>query len=627
MEFEEKVNIGDLVLPSNSTDISNMETIEMKEEPLEQSRSMISIHEGNTSGELIMVHERINSPSSEPYSQDTGSLKVTDKSVSDAKVELSDMEPVKEPLKTQQKIQIQNVKKEKYGNGDFEDVSKKSRSKIWEHFWLNKSTSMVRCNHCSIFLKLHRGRMHFMHFHLNSKHSITVPKNTLPKVCKTSRKCCVPKCTTNTNVKYYSIPEDTKRKQEWFDACKLPPSTKISSKICWKHFLQSDFRNEVNDESIAQNELGDLKKNVVPSQNLPEDSDQITTKDQIYQKEENNLESNSGDMLDATKNDIHKCDICENTFKSKLTLCTHERNCRLEKRAVKPLENLNIIEKHAEKFFDGGAVFHKKDFSLDSSPKKQIRQIHEVKKQVLCEICPFLQLSSTKEVMSHRRETHMKEKKIGCPYCKQSVNVWGRLKLHIDAKHPQHAEKKFSCDKCPKSFIFETSCTIHKLRAHNEIVCDICGAKFKKKQVLDNHMIAKHNTGEGAQFSCEKCEYSTISKCELAVHKKSNHDFGSHKKCPHCDYKTATNQKLNRHIDNNHSDKDTGKKHVCEKCEKSFMFESSLTDHVKYLCEHSGQCPHCDYKTPTDQILKGHIENNHSDQVIPDFCLSECSLT
>ena len=337
-----------------------------------------------------------------------------------------------------------------------------------------------------------------------------------------------------------------------------------------------------------------------------------------------------GNNLDSE--DINSCLNCENRFKSKSALHTHERNCILKKGAqAKILKNLNLSEKHAEKFFDGDAVFHKKDFSLDSSPKKQIRQIHEDKKQVLCEICAILQLSSLKEVMSHRREIHMKEEKIGCPYkdCKKTMNEWGSLELHIDAKHPKHAEKKFSCDKCPKSFIFEKSCNFHRLRAHNrkEIVCDICGAKFKKKKVLDSHVIATHNTGEGAKFSCEKCEYTTISKHRLAGHKKYNHDSGSHKQCPHCKYKTATNQKLNRHIDSNHSDKDTEKSNVCEKCGKSFMLESSLTDHVKYLCDHSGQCPHCDYKAPTQQKFKRHIDNNHSDQVIPDFCLSECSLT
>ena len=45
IDFEEKVDINDLVFPSESTSISNMETIDIKEEPLQQNRNMISIHE------------------------------------------------------------------------------------------------------------------------------------------------------------------------------------------------------------------------------------------------------------------------------------------------------------------------------------------------------------------------------------------------------------------------------------------------------------------------------------------------------------------------------------------------------------------------------------------------------
>ena len=98
-------------------------------------------------------------------------------------------------------------------------------------------------------------------------------------------------------------------------------------------------------------------------------------------------------------------------------------------------------------------------------------------------------------------------------------------------------------------------------------------------------MIIKHNA-EGTQVSCDNCAFSTISRVKLIRH-RSNHHSAIQKQCPHCNYKTRTNQKLNRHIDNNHSDHDAEKKHVCEKCGKPFMFESSLTDHVKYLCKNS----------------------------------------
>jgi len=77
---------------------------------------------------------------------------------------------------------------EKHGNGGFEDVSKKSKSKIWEHFLLNKSTSMASCNICSKLLKVHGGGTKSMHFHLKAKHSISVPKIMSRSLAQMGRK-------------------------------------------------------------------------------------------------------------------------------------------------------------------------------------------------------------------------------------------------------------------------------------------------------------------------------------------------------------------------------------------------------------------------------------------------------
>ena len=77
---------------------------------------------------------------------------------------------------------------EKHGNGGFEDVSKTSKSKIWEHFLLNKSTSMASCNICSKLLKVHGGGTKSMHFHLKAKHSISVPKIMSRSLAQIGRK-------------------------------------------------------------------------------------------------------------------------------------------------------------------------------------------------------------------------------------------------------------------------------------------------------------------------------------------------------------------------------------------------------------------------------------------------------
>ena len=63
MKLEVKLDIEDLVLPSKQFGILNMETIDIKEEPLEQRSNNMLIDESKKSGEFPMVHERINSSS------------------------------------------------------------------------------------------------------------------------------------------------------------------------------------------------------------------------------------------------------------------------------------------------------------------------------------------------------------------------------------------------------------------------------------------------------------------------------------------------------------------------------------------------------------------------------------
>ena len=46
--IKEEVNIEDLVLPSKPTVLLDMETIDIKEEPLEKSSDTVSIHESKT---------------------------------------------------------------------------------------------------------------------------------------------------------------------------------------------------------------------------------------------------------------------------------------------------------------------------------------------------------------------------------------------------------------------------------------------------------------------------------------------------------------------------------------------------------------------------------------------------
>ena len=107
----------------------------------------------------------------------------------------------------------------------------------------------------------------------------SVPFNKLP--CKKlkkahGRQCPVKLCSTyNARKGFYHIPEHPGRRLDWLHACKLPSTTPYSTTICWKHFKLQDFKNEITEENIRQCKFGQLKKNVVPSLNLPMDDQKV----------------------------------------------------------------------------------------------------------------------------------------------------------------------------------------------------------------------------------------------------------------------------------------------------------------------------------------------------------------
>ena len=79
---------------------------------------------------------------------------------------------------------------------------------------------------------------------------------------------------------------------------------------------------------------------------------------------------------------------------------------------------------------------------------------------LMCDICNYKCLSSTK-LKDHKLE-HQDGKEKLCFYCDFKIEDWGRLRFHIERKHPEHREKKHFCEVCGKGFIFDHSMRDHK---------------------------------------------------------------------------------------------------------------------------------------------------------------------
>ena len=96
------------------------------------------------------------------------------------------------------------------------------------------------------------------------------------------RHCQVKGCATyhNQSAGFYTFPEETERRKQWSEACKIPvPDPKKKIKICWRHFEKSNFCNNIDEKDWEEGSnfgFGRLRQGTIPSQNLPEDPGSMT---------------------------------------------------------------------------------------------------------------------------------------------------------------------------------------------------------------------------------------------------------------------------------------------------------------------------------------------------------------
>ena len=329
------------------------------------------------------------------------------------------------------------------------------------------------------------------------------------------------------------------------------------------------------------------------------------------------------------------------------------------------------IELEDEQFADVSNADEIRDADLTPIKKRRkkkgsVKQKQEsiVEEQVLCEVCPILDLTtSALKIRSHKHKNHKNGKQFCCPHCEYTsplLQKWSKMLTHVSSNHQEHYEDKFFCDNCAKGFKFLLLYTNHKRLAHVEKekihICDTCGNHYKTMEQLRNHVLLKHDYEGKTKLFCEKCGYSTISKIVLRSHMDHKHNIEKHKKCPYCDYTSPLNNKVHAHIDNNHPEKEE-KNFLCEKCNKSFIYKATFSDHSKYKCKYSGysdkrkeqsrksqakrnknynesnynrfQCDYCEevIRTKTSSRIKQHYKMYHAGQPIVEknHKMFECS--
>ena len=112
--------------------------------------------------------------------------------------------------------------------------------------------------------------------------------------------------------------------------------------------------------------------------------------------------------------------------------------------------------------------------------------------------------------LDHSIDKHQK-----CPHCDYQSPLLREWKRHIDRTHPEHDEKKFFCDKCEASFIFEVSFETHqKNSCKNSEDCEIVKAKGREKRLEIKAM---------KKWACSDCDKVYAARKDLTNHVNSVH--------------------------------------------------------------------------------------------------------
>ena len=277
------------------------------------------------------------------------------------------------------------------------------------------------------------------------------------------------------------------------------------------------------------------------------------------------------------------CLYCDKRFPNWLNL-----KCHIDRKHPEHGEKIHLCDLCGKGFiFQDSCKSHKKSQHEKAYVEKEMSKLtkqNSSNQKAVCDICNC-ESESLDALKGHKLE-HQDGIFKCCMYCKYTNKHWNLLKIHLDRKHPQHGEKKYSCDECEKSFIFDVSCKSHKKIVHSK-------------------------SEDTQQKVCHICGFSTLTQGFLNQHILKKHEKDKHKQCPHCSYHVWSYREIEVHIDGKHPEL-YDKQFDCYHCSKRFIFERSLKKHLdKLQLRKQLSCKLCGLKMIKIQELLDHVSEIH----------------
>lgn len=329
------------------------------------------------------------------------------------------------------------------------------------------------------------------------------------------------------------------------------------------------------------------------------------------------------------------CDFCSVAFKTKLYLNAHRRLHTMKRTvACSECPKKFINRTHFNKHF---RRVHLKPFACDDCPRKFLLEtslknherthtaIWSKPKTYECYLCRFAR-KDLRAIRSHIK-THVDENLFACNQCPKRLTTEVGFKIH----KLTHTERKrlFECGECNKRFYNKAQLAHHKRVHLNEkkFKCDRCPRSFKFKEYLKNHQKTdccnrvENYLPKNAKFECYLCLFAPKNISKLRSH--MNRHVGARRfHCTECPKKYTTNGHLNEHIHLKHR-LNGENEFLCMVCSKRFANKGYL---IRHALLHTGEKPYsCDECPKTfahPSNLSSHKKWHRGEK---NFCCSKCS--